>query len=125
MQPEKTAAIRVLSPTRHDRWPRTGASANLSSCSRAAPHGGRPRTADPLRASTEGRPRRTAFFCLSARTPPVSQRRSRMSRVLTGDRPTGPLHLGHYFGTLANRVSMQRAGHEVFVVVADYQVLTD
>jgi tryptophanyl-tRNA synthetase len=48
-----------------------------------------------------------------------------MSRVLTGDRPTGPLHLGHYFGTLANRVSMQRSGHEVFVVIADYQVLTD
>jgi tryptophanyl-tRNA synthetase len=48
-----------------------------------------------------------------------------MSRVLTGDRPTGPLHLGHYFGTLTNRVSMQREGHEVFVVIADYQVLTD
>jgi tryptophanyl-tRNA synthetase len=48
-----------------------------------------------------------------------------MSRVLTGDRPTGPLHLGHYFGTLSNRVSMQRSGHDVFIVVADYQVLTD
>ena len=46
-------------------------------------------------------------------------------RVLTGDRPTGPLHLGHYFGTLANRVRLQRAGVEVFVVVADYQVITD
>ena len=34
-------------------------------------------------------------------------------RVLTGDRPTGPLHLGHYFGTLANRVRLQRAGVEV------------
>ncbi|MGZ4606993.1 MAG: hypothetical protein ACXVXV_12735, partial [Blastococcus sp.] len=30
-------------------------------------------------------------------------------RVLTGDRPTGPLHLGHYFGTLANRVRLQDA----------------
>ncbi|MGH8862888.1 MAG: tryptophan--tRNA ligase [Jatrophihabitantaceae bacterium] len=48
-----------------------------------------------------------------------------MSRVLTGDRPTGPLHLGHYFGTLVNRVRLQRDGHELFVVVADYQVLTD
>jgi tryptophanyl-tRNA synthetase len=48
-----------------------------------------------------------------------------MSRVLTGDRPTGPLHLGHYFGTLANRVRLQRQGHEVFVVVADYQVIAD
>ncbi len=48
-----------------------------------------------------------------------------MSRVLTGDRPTGALHLGHYFGTLANRVRLQREGHELFVVVADYQVVTD
>jgi tryptophanyl-tRNA synthetase len=46
-------------------------------------------------------------------------------RVLTGDRPTGALHLGHYFGTLANRVRLQRAGVEVFLVIADYQVLTD
>lgn len=46
-------------------------------------------------------------------------------RVLTGDRPTGPLHLGHYFGTLANRVRLQRAGVHLFVLVADYQVLTD
>ena len=46
-------------------------------------------------------------------------------RVLTGDRPTGPLHLGHYFGTLAGRVRLQRAGAELFVLVADYQVLTD
>ncbi|MBE1533447.1 tryptophan--tRNA ligase [Actinomadura algeriensis] len=46
-------------------------------------------------------------------------------RVLTGDRPTGPLHLGHYFGTLANRVRLQRLGVDVFVLIADYQVLTD
>ncbi|MBC9712632.1 tryptophan--tRNA ligase [Streptomyces sp. TRM66268-LWL] len=46
-------------------------------------------------------------------------------RVLTGDRPTGPLHLGHYFGTLRNRVRLQDAGVETFVLVADYQVLTD
>jgi tryptophanyl-tRNA synthetase len=46
-------------------------------------------------------------------------------RVLTGDRPTGPLHLGHYLGTLANRVRLQRAGVEVLLVVADYQVVTD
>jgi tryptophanyl-tRNA synthetase len=48
-----------------------------------------------------------------------------MSRILTGDRPTGALHLGHYFGTLANRVRLQRDGHEVFVVIADYQVIAD
>ncbi|MCC9307146.1 tryptophan--tRNA ligase [Kitasatospora sp. RB6PN24] len=46
-------------------------------------------------------------------------------RVLTGDRPTGPFHLGHYFGTLQNRVRLQSEGAEVFIVVADYQVLTD
>ncbi|MDQ2957437.1 MAG: tryptophan--tRNA ligase [Actinomycetota bacterium] len=46
-------------------------------------------------------------------------------RVLTGDRPTGPLHLGHYFGTVANRVRLQQQGNELFVVIADYQVITD
>jgi tryptophanyl-tRNA synthetase len=46
-------------------------------------------------------------------------------RVLTGDRPTGPLHLGHLFGTLANRVRLQDAGVDVLVLVADYQVITD
>jgi tryptophanyl-tRNA synthetase len=45
--------------------------------------------------------------------------------VLTGDRPTGPLHLGHYFGTLANRLRLQQAGAKLFIVIADYQVLTD
>ncbi len=46
-------------------------------------------------------------------------------RMLTGDRPTGPLHLGHYFGTLQNRVRLQDEGADVFVLIADYQVLTD
>jgi tryptophanyl-tRNA synthetase len=46
-------------------------------------------------------------------------------RVLTGDRPTGPLHIGHYFGSLKNRVDLQQLGIETFIVVADYQVLTD
>ncbi|MCI2421043.1 tryptophan--tRNA ligase [Saccharopolyspora sp. K220] len=46
-------------------------------------------------------------------------------RVLTGDRPTGPLHLGHYFGTLHNRVRLQHLGVELLVIIADYQVLTD
>ena len=41
-------------------------------------------------------------------------------RVLTGDRPTGPLHIGHYFGSLKNRVELQRLGIETFIVVADY-----
>lgn len=46
-------------------------------------------------------------------------------RVLTGERPTGPLHLGHYFGTVANRVRLQQQGVEVLLVLADYQVITD
>ncbi|MBQ0924113.1 tryptophan--tRNA ligase [Saccharopolyspora endophytica] len=46
-------------------------------------------------------------------------------RILTGDRPTGPLHLGHYFGTLHNRVRLQRRGVRLGLVIADYQVLTD
>src|SRR5687767_3440160 len=46
-------------------------------------------------------------------------------RVLTGDRPTGPLHVGHYFGSLKNRVELQQLGIQTFIVVADYQVLTD
>ena len=46
-------------------------------------------------------------------------------RVLTGDRPTGPLHVGHLFGTLANRVRQQDLGVEVLVRIADYQTITD
>lgn len=46
-------------------------------------------------------------------------------RVLTGDRPTGRLHLGHYFGTLQGRVRLQDLGVDTYVIVADYQVLTD
>lgn len=46
-------------------------------------------------------------------------------RLLTGDRPTGPLHIGHYFGTLQNRVRLQNMGLDTLVVIADYQVLID
>ena len=46
-------------------------------------------------------------------------------RVLTGDRPTGQLYLGHLFGTLQNRVTLQERGVELFVVIADYQTITD
>jgi tryptophanyl-tRNA synthetase len=49
----------------------------------------------------------------------------RRYRVLTGDRPTGPLHIGHYFGSLKNRVELQHLGIDTFIVIADYQVLTD
>ncbi len=47
----------------------------------------------------------------------------RKKRILTGDRPTGKLHLGHYVGTLANRVRLQDE-YEVFLVIADYHMLT-
>lgn len=46
-------------------------------------------------------------------------------RVLTGDRPTGRLHLGHLLGTLDNRVLLQNKGLELFVLIADYQTITD
>jgi tryptophanyl-tRNA synthetase len=44
-------------------------------------------------------------------------------RVLTGDRPTGKLHLGHYIGSLHNRVALQDT-HECFFIIADYHSLT-
>ena len=44
--------------------------------------------------------------------------------VLTGDRPTGKLHLGHYVGSLVNRVKLQE-DHQQFVMLADAQALTD
>jgi len=44
-------------------------------------------------------------------------------RLLTGDRPTGPLHLGHYVGSLQNRVTYQ-SSHECFFVIADLHTLT-
>ncbi len=44
--------------------------------------------------------------------------------ILTGDRPTGPLHLGHYVGSLKNRVALQDSCQQ-FVMIADVQALTD
>ncbi|MBO7484826.1 MAG: tryptophan--tRNA ligase [Spirochaetaceae bacterium] len=46
-------------------------------------------------------------------------------RVLTGDRPTGRLHIGHYFGSLQNRVRLAEMGVPTMILIADYQVLTD
>ena len=45
--------------------------------------------------------------------------------MLTGDRPTGRLHLGHYFGTIKERVALQNMGITTRIVIADYQVITD
>ena len=47
-------------------------------------------------------------------------------RIVTGDRPTGRLHIGHYFGSLKNRVNMQESGeYDPYILVADVQALTD
>jgi tryptophanyl-tRNA synthetase len=47
-----------------------------------------------------------------------------MQRILTGDRPTGKLHIGHYLGSLQNRVKLQNE-YEQFVMIANIQALTD
>jgi len=69
-----------------------------------------------------------SFSATSARMPAlrssISEDPSRY-RVLTGERPTGQLHLGHYVGTIRERVRLQDAGVETFVILADYQVITD
>lgn len=44
--------------------------------------------------------------------------------LITGDRPTGKLHLGHYFGSLENRVKLQKE-YETYILIADVQALTD
>ncbi|MDR1264467.1 MAG: tryptophan--tRNA ligase [Propionibacteriaceae bacterium] len=46
-------------------------------------------------------------------------------RLLTGDRPTGLLHVGHYFGSIVNRIRLQEAGVPTIILIADYQVITD
>ena len=47
-------------------------------------------------------------------------------RILTGDRPTGKLHIGHYFGSLKKRVELQETGeYEQYILIADVQALTD
>jgi tryptophanyl-tRNA synthetase len=47
----------------------------------------------------------------------------RKKRILTGERPTGRLHIGHYVGSLANRVKLQHE-YETFIIIADVQALT-
>ena len=44
--------------------------------------------------------------------------------ILTGDRPTGPLHLGHFVGSLKSRVALQET-HKQYVLLADTQAMTD
>ncbi|HEY9843174.1 MAG TPA: tryptophan--tRNA ligase, partial [Candidatus Obscuribacterales bacterium] len=57
-----------------------------------------------------------------ASTPP--QTPPQKKRILTGDRPTGPLHLGHFVGSLVNRVALQQE-FETYILIADVQALTD
>ena len=47
--------------------------------------------------------------------------------ILTGDRPTGNLHVGHYVGSLAERVKLQNSGKydEIYIMIADAQALTE
>ena len=47
--------------------------------------------------------------------------------ILTGDRPTGKLHVGHYVGSLKRRVELQNSGEfdKIFIMIADAQALTD
>ena len=47
--------------------------------------------------------------------------------ILTGDRPTGNLHIGHYVGSLANRLKLQEKGgyDKFYIMIADTQALTD
>lgn len=51
---------------------------------------------------------------------------SEKKRILTGDRPTGKLHIGHYFGSLKKRVEMQNSDeYDPYILIADVQALTD
>ena len=47
--------------------------------------------------------------------------------ILTGDRPTGRLHIGHYVGSLRQRVELQNSGEfdKIYIMIADAQALTD
>lgn len=69
-----------------------------------------------------------SFTATAARMPELHaqiEQHPEQFRVLTGERPTGRLHLGHYFGTVRERVRLQKLGVETFVILADYQVITD
>src|SRR5574344_836566 len=58
----------------------------------------------------------------------IDKTKNKMEKViLTGDRPTGKLHIGHYVGSLRRRVELQDAGEydRIFIMIADAQALTD
>jgi len=50
----------------------------------------------------------------------------RKKRIITGDRPTGRLHIGHYFGSIQKRIELQEnENYEPYILIADVQALTD
>ncbi len=82
----------------------------------------------PPAAPAAPRPATPAVLASQDRTAELEQAIARdpgSFRVLTGDRPTGAIHLGHYFGSQCNRVRLQNAGVELLVLIADYQAITD
>lgn len=72
---------------------------------------------------------KSRYFCLSKADALQSAMNDQAAKqfkktILTGDRPTGPLHLGHYVGSLVNRIKMQDE-YETYIMLADVQALTD
>ena len=61
---------------------------------------------------------------MSSNAPSSTPTTSSLPVVLTGDRPTGPLHLGHYIGSLKSRVALQESSRQ-FLLLADTQAMTD
>jgi tryptophanyl-tRNA synthetase len=88
------------------------------------PDATRPTSAEPREAATITRSAAAARERSAVLESLIAQKPGEY-RVLTGDRPTGALHLGHLLATVANRVRLQDLGVEVFLIVADYQVITD
>src|SRR5262249_28447320 len=70
--------------------------------------------------SFPGTPRPRAIIAAIVSAPIVSTRQ----RVLTGFRPTGPLHIGHWAGNVGNAVRLQDEGYECFYFIADWHMLT-
>jgi len=96
----------------------------MSTTSTTSPEAPDPRPVAPTPRPAAPAPVATAEQRTAELEAAIAERPERF-RVLTGDRPTGPLHIGHLFGTLLNRCRLQDLGVEVLVLIADYQVLTD
>ena len=69
----------------------------------------------------------TFFYYLCSQIEIIDIKNTMGKVILTGDRPTGKLHLGHYVGSLRRRVELQNQGDfdRMFVFMADVQALTD